>query len=250
MVWIRVTRVMADTAVIHEPVLLNTENIISIEPMQDAAYIYLRDGRHFAVAESLETLGAALVPATMAERPAERTTRARRNRHGPSAAPSSTAHAYASPPQHILVPLDCRGHTHQVLNYALALAGKLQARLTLLHILEMPALAEAAEGESALPLQHVSVSVADYIRQQEAEKRGVLDAYAQQARSAGVRCEAVLSHGVPFQEILDRTRDRDVDLILMGTQGRTGLPHMFLGSVAEKVVRLAPCPVLVVHGEG
>ena len=54
-------------------------------------------------------------------------------------------------------------------------------------------------------------------------------------------------HGVPFQEILDTAKTQQVDLIIMGTQGRTGLQHVLMGSVAEKVVRLAPCPVLVVR---
>jgi universal stress protein A len=121
------------------------------------------------------------------------------------------------------------------------LAGRLQARLTLLHILEMPAV-ERTEG-------YVSVSVVDYIRQHEVERRRALDTYAHQARDAGLRCDVTLVHGVPFQQVLDHARDQEVDLILMGTQGRTGLPHMVLGSVAEKVVRLAPCPVLVVHGK-
>jgi nucleotide-binding universal stress UspA family protein len=247
MVWIRVTRVMADTAAIHEPVLLNTANIISIEPMQEAAYIYLRDGRHFAVTESIETLGAALFTLTTAAPSSEGAVHIGPDQQKPAAAPSSTEREYTLPPQHILVPLDCREHNRHVFDYAVALAGKLQTRLTLLHILEMPTLAETAEGDVAFPLQHVSVSVADYIRQQEAEKRRRLDAYVQQAQSTGLRCEAVLMHGVPFQQILDRARDQEADLILMGTQGRTGLHHVFLGSVAEKVVRLAPCPVLVVH---
>jgi universal stress protein A len=54
--------------------------------------------------------------------------------------------------------------------------------------------------------------------------------------------------GVPFQTIIDAARDHGVDLIVMGTHGRTGLTHVFMGSVAEKVVRLAPCPVLVTRG--
>ena len=241
MVWIRVTRVRADTAAIHEPVLLDTANIISIEHMQEATYIYLRDGRHFAVTESVETLGAALVPVTMAAPVSERAVYIRQDQQEPSAIPSTTEYTYALPPTHILVPLDCRAHTHHVFDYALVLAEKLQARLTLLHILEMPA-AESAGG-------YVSVSVADYLRQQEVERRRTLDAYAQQAQSAGLRCETVLTHGSPFQQILDGVHHLEVDLILMGTQGRTGLPHMILGSVAEKVVRLAPCPVLVVRGK-
>lgn len=241
MVWIRVTRVMADTAAIHEPVLLDTANIISIEHMQEDTYIYLRDGRHFAVTESVETLGAALVPVTMAERSSESAVHIGQDQREPSVIPSATEYAYTSPPTHILVPLDCQGHTRHVFDYALALARKLQARLILLHILEMPA-AERTEG-------YVSVSVTDYLRQHEVEMRRVLDAYAHQARDAGLRCDVTLDHGVPFQQVLDLAREQKADLILMGTQGRTGLPHMVLGSVAEKVVRLAPCPVLVVHGK-
>jgi nucleotide-binding universal stress UspA family protein len=153
------------------------------------------------------------------------------------------------PPQHILVPLDCRASTRRVLDYALTLAGQLQARLTLLHVLEMPALTDTAEGASSPTLQHVSVSVAAYIHQAEAEKRHILDTYTQQAHQAGLQCDTMLIHGVPFQQILDLVQPKEVDLILMGTQGRTGLQHVFLGSVAEKVVRLAECPVLVVHGE-
>jgi universal stress protein A len=55
-------------------------------------------------------------------------------------------------------------------------------------------------------------------------------------------------HGVPFQGIVDAARDQHVDLIVMGTHGRTGLRHVLVGSGAEKVVRLAPCPVLVTRG--
>jgi nucleotide-binding universal stress UspA family protein len=54
-------------------------------------------------------------------------------------------------------------------------------------------------------------------------------------------------HGVPFHVIIDTARTAHVDLIIMGTHGRTGLPHVLLGSVADRVVRLAPCPVLVVR---
>jgi universal stress protein A len=56
----------------------------------------------------------------------------------------------------------------------------------------------------------------------------------------------VVVHGVPFQEILETAKSQQVDLIIMGTHGRTGLHHMLLGSVTEKVVRLAPGPVLTV----
>ena len=57
--------------------------------------------------------------------------------------------------------------------------------------------------------------------------------------------EAFTEMGVPADKIVEAAGDRHVDLIVMGTQGRTGLPHLLLGSVAERVVRLAPCPVMV-----
>ena len=55
--------------------------------------------------------------------------------------------------------------------------------------------------------------------------------------------------GVPFLEIIMAARDKNIDLIVIGTHGRTGLAHMLIGSVAEKVVRKAPCPVLSVKSK-
>ena len=67
-------------------------------------------------------------------------------------------------------------------------------------------------------------------------------------RDAGVPGETMIVHGVPFQTIIDTAKEQGVDLIIMGTHGRTGLTHVLMGSVAENVVRLAPCPVLVTRG--
>jgi len=63
------------------------------------------------------------------------------------------------------------------------------------------------------------------------------------------RVETIILCGVPFVEIIKTARDKDVDLIVIGTHGRTGLAHMLIGSVAEKVVRKAPCPVLSVKSK-
>ncbi len=61
------------------------------------------------------------------------------------------------------------------------------------------------------------------------------------------RVETVVSFGVPFVEIIKAARDYGIDLIIMGTRGRSGVSHMLIGSVAEKVVRKASCPVLTVR---
>jgi nucleotide-binding universal stress UspA family protein len=81
----------------------------------------------------------------------------------------------------------------------------------------------------------------------EAEVAHRMQACLERVTAGGLEGEVVVVRGVPFQEILDTAKKQQVDLIIMGTHGRTGLQHMLLGSVAEKVVRLAPCPVLVVR---
>jgi universal stress protein A len=64
---------------------------------------------------------------------------------------------------------------------------------------------------------------------------------------AGVQHTAVLAYGTPADEIIRAASEQGVDLIVIATHGRTGLKHLFMGSVAERVVRHAPCPVLVVR---
>lgn len=139
-------------------------------------------------------------------------------------------------PQHFLVPIDFSAYADAALEYAITLASKLQARLTLLHVIQ------------SLPLGGTDMGVAlpvAYLQDLEAELRESMAGYVKRATDAGLQAEASLVHGVAFQEIVDLAKAQQVDLIIMGTHGRTGLRHVLLGSVAEKVVRLAPCPVLV-----
>ena len=65
------------------------------------------------------------------------------------------------------------------------------------------------------------------------------------AGRAGLQGDALMVQGTPTQAIVDTAEVHGVDLIIMGTHGRTGLTHVLLGSVAERVVREAPCPVSV-----
>jgi nucleotide-binding universal stress UspA family protein len=137
---------------------------------------------------------------------------------------------------HVLVPLDFSTYAEQALDYAIALAQKLQARVTLLHVIQPPAIVNVEGG-----LWPTSTFLQDL----EAAVTRDMEGYLARVTAAGLEGEMVVVHGVPFQEILDTAKASQVDLIIMGTHGRTGLTHVFLGSVAEKVVRLAPCPVLV-----
>jgi len=76
-----------------------------------------------------------------------------------------------------------------------------------------------------------------------------LDALVARARKAGVRAAALLLEGVPHERIARAAKARRADLIVMGTHGRTGLARFFVGSVAERVVATAPCPVMTVRGK-
>jgi nucleotide-binding universal stress UspA family protein len=62
----------------------------------------------------------------------------------------------------------------------------------------------------------------------------------------GVKSSTVVTKGTPYLEIIKKARKEGTDLIVMGTHGRTGAKHVLMGSVAERVVRMAPCPVLTV----
>lgn len=76
-----------------------------------------------------------------------------------------------------------------------------------------------------------------------------LNRLANDAKKAGVRATTLLRDGDPVDQIVRAARSTRADLIVVGTHGRRGLPKFFLGSVAERVVATAPCPVLTVRGK-
>lgn len=138
--------------------------------------------------------------------------------------------------QHFLVPTDFSHHADQALTEAIELAKALDAHLTLLHVTQLMPL---TVGE--VPPVYLDEYMADLEANAKQQMQGALD----RVHQAGLQADSVISHGVPFQTIVDTACDKKVDLIVIGTQGRTGIPHLLIGSVAEKVVRLAPCPVWV-----
>ena len=137
--------------------------------------------------------------------------------------------------QHILVPIDFSQDSEHAVDAAVGLAQQFQARLTLLHAIHIP---EAAE-----------VNLAAYMDKIRSEADQSMTPRLKRVQDAGATAEAVTVVGAPSQAIVDTARDRQADLIVMGTHGRTGLRHMLIGSVAERVVRMAPCPVMVVPRE-
>jgi nucleotide-binding universal stress UspA family protein len=142
---------------------------------------------------------------------------------------------------HILVPTDFNPASDAAVGYARDLAVKFDARLSLLHVVTDPrangvwgpdVYVPASEEMRGRFLQEAQQRLADILSPQE------------QARFS-VTLEARI--GAVAEVVLDYAIAQNVDLIVMGTHGRKGLTHMFLGSVAERLVRTAPCPVLTVH---
>jgi nucleotide-binding universal stress UspA family protein len=140
----------------------------------------------------------------------------------------------------ILVPIDFSEPSQQALRYARPFAEQFGASLTLLHVME-PVVYPAEFGYAPLaPLE------AEEPRQNELQAR-----LQQMGIGLGttVSVKSIVRVGRVWKEIVDVAKAQDTDLIIVATHGYTGLKHALLGSVAEKVLRHAPCPALVVRTE-
>jgi nucleotide-binding universal stress UspA family protein len=125
--------------------------------------------------------------------------------------------------------------------HALRWARRWRAALHLVHVLSPP----------EVPLEDTYLSARAWQRAQEdahRAARGRLGLLVALARRAGVPTTITVREGLPADEIVREARRRRAGLIVVGTHGRRGLARLALGSVAARVVTLAPCPVLTVHG--
>jgi universal stress protein A len=138
----------------------------------------------------------------------------------------------------ILVPIDFSDPSKKAFKYALRFAKEFGSEITLVHIIEpvMPLMFEgltmpspAAETESSDAAKSLKALVAS----------------ARKERIVAVR--AMFRRGIASHEIVEVAKELDVDLIVMATHGYTGWKHFAIGSTAERVMRAAPCPVLVVR---
>ena len=138
----------------------------------------------------------------------------------------------------ILCPVDFSESSAYALRYALAFAVAYDADLELLHVMEMPFL--PPYSTTAAP--DLSMTI-ERIRQESEQALGEL---VERNKALHPRVTGRMVVGTPFIEIINAAKEGGVDLIVVGTHGRTGLKQMLIGSVAEKVVRKSPCPVLAV----
>lgn len=141
--------------------------------------------------------------------------------------------------KNILVPIDFSKTARKALEYAVPFAKYFGARITLVHIIEpLPYPTDITYGAStdAFPVN---------------TRKEELAALARETLNPEFVNEVIVHVGQPFDIITKVARDLGVDLIIITTHGYTGLKHVLMGSTAERIVRHAPCPVLVVRrGDG
>lgn len=135
--------------------------------------------------------------------------------------------------QRILVPTDFSEQSRKALHYAISFAKQFNAEIHLLHVVEI------------IPAPDVMESGSFNIQLRESAAAGLAEWKKKIPRQATARTS--MREGTPYREIIRAADESNSDLIILGTQGRSGLSHLLIGSTAERVVRHAPCPVMVVR---
>ncbi|MCX5803779.1 MAG: universal stress protein [Proteobacteria bacterium] len=141
----------------------------------------------------------------------------------------------------IVCPIDFSEFTDEILKYAVNITKKFNAELHLIHII--PNLNYFTPYESFLTPENL-VAIEKNI-EKEVEKD-----FEKVTKDIDMPLKKIVKTGVTFVEIIDYIKEEDIDLVVMGTHGRSGIEHILIGSVAEKVVRKSPCPVLTIRPRG
>ncbi len=170
----------------------------------------------------------------------------------PSSAPNLTTKsedAFATGPEdadltfkRILVPIDFSEHSKKTIACAIRLASRDGAMVQLLHVFQI---SDYVVTPFARRKQH-TVQDKSQIDAAEQEARESLAAFEKYVLSRGVKAESYIRVGYPFDEIVAMADHFEVDLIVIGSHGCSGIARLLVGSTAERVVEHAPCPVLVV----
>jgi nucleotide-binding universal stress UspA family protein len=143
--------------------------------------------------------------------------------------------------KHVLIATDFSPASDVALRYATELARTFSATLHVVHVVDELGAHTTSPNTAQLNLGQLQKAL-------ETEAREALDALVsdEDRKTLGTRTHLITAPN-PAQAILAYAREHVVDVIVVGTQGRTGVAHLLLGSVAERIVRTAPCPVLTVR---
>jgi nucleotide-binding universal stress UspA family protein len=142
----------------------------------------------------------------------------------------------------ILFPTDFSNGARAAMDHAISLAKDYQAKLILLYVIQ-----DISIAEWYIPS---TISAGELIEDMQKSAWQEMDKWIAEVSKQVKDVEKMVVRGVPFVEIIKTAKERNADLIVIGTHGRTGIDHMLFGSTAEKVVRKAACPVLTVRIAG
>ena len=142
----------------------------------------------------------------------------------------------------ILVPVDFSPHAEYAFTYATRLAERFGAKLALLYVVDDSFVTGGWSSEIYVP------NVPELMENLIADADRRLATLKASAAALGLTAETAVIRGRPAHAIVEHAKSGGFDLIVMGTHGRTGVSHVVMGSVAERVLRKAPCPVLTVRG--
>jgi len=142
----------------------------------------------------------------------------------------------------ILVAVDFSDSSVEALRYAVKIGEKFDARLLLLHVIHDP-----AETPGFYVAKKAGKKV---LRNMEQSAQQMMEEFVAENVKGYEKCETRIIPGLPAVQTLQLARKEKVDLIVVGSRGRGGLERFMLGSVADKVIRGAPCPVLTVRDMG
>jgi nucleotide-binding universal stress UspA family protein len=138
----------------------------------------------------------------------------------------------------ILVPTDFSPCSQDAVRYAAVLAKRFGASISVLHVIETLSYTLTESLQWVDLYAHVRTLV-----------EPMMDGLVRDLREQNFTAVGALIQGVAYDEIVKKAKEESADLIVMGTHGRRGMRHLLMGSVAERVVRAAPCPVLTVRGD-
>jgi nucleotide-binding universal stress UspA family protein len=139
----------------------------------------------------------------------------------------------------ILYATDFSETSEYAFEYAASLAEKFNSRLIIIHVINEPV------DLRGFYVPHISFDTIEHEIAQSAEK--MMDKFCSQKLKSYDNYERCTLSGIPYEEILKKAVEENVDLIVMGTHGRAGIDHFLFGSTAERVVRKAQCAVMTVR---
>lgn len=144
----------------------------------------------------------------------------------------------------ILFATDFSDNSKYALTYAISFAKQYDAMLYILHVIQQPSYPLGMYAEISFDaMDKFSRNISEAVEKE-------MKAMREKDLQGFTKYECLVVQGTPFLEILRTAKEKEADLIIVGTHGRTGLDHVLFGSTAERVVRRAPCPVLSVRLPG